>query len=126
MKTVNIQVRWAAAHPGQDRRLPGVVTHSKALSGFRLDQGWRSSSKTALGSLSTGSPAGHSLPLKKRRDGSMYSQAYVKAGRACWLRIRSVAVIVDTEQVSAGSGCGPSEGCCRHEATATAQIRVER
>ena len=28
MKTVNIQVKWAAAHPGQDRRLPGVVTRS--------------------------------------------------------------------------------------------------
>ena len=29
MKTVHIQVKWAAAHPGQDRRLPGVVTHSR-------------------------------------------------------------------------------------------------
>ena len=29
VKTVNIQVRWAAAHPGQDRRHPGVVTHSR-------------------------------------------------------------------------------------------------
>ena len=29
VKTVTIQVRWAAAHPGQDRRLPGVVTHSR-------------------------------------------------------------------------------------------------
>ena len=29
MKTVNIQVRWAAAHPGQDPRLPSVVTHSR-------------------------------------------------------------------------------------------------
>ena len=29
MKTVKIQVKWAAAHPGQDRRLPGVVTHSR-------------------------------------------------------------------------------------------------
>ena len=29
MKTVNIQVRWAAVHPGQDRRLPGLVTHSR-------------------------------------------------------------------------------------------------
>ena len=28
VKTVKIQVRWAAAQPGQDRRLPGVVTHS--------------------------------------------------------------------------------------------------
>ena len=29
VKTVKIQVKWAAAHPGQDRRLPGVVTHSR-------------------------------------------------------------------------------------------------
>ena len=28
-ETVNIQVRWAAAQPGQDRRLPGVATHSR-------------------------------------------------------------------------------------------------
>ena len=29
VKTVNIQVGWAAAHPQQNRRLPGVVTHSR-------------------------------------------------------------------------------------------------
>ena len=29
MKTVKIQVRGAAAHRGQDRRLLGVVTHSR-------------------------------------------------------------------------------------------------
>ena len=29
LKTVKIQVRWAAAHPGQDRRLPSVATHSR-------------------------------------------------------------------------------------------------
>ena len=45
---------------------------------FRLDPGWGSYSKTAPGSPSTGSPAGRSLLLKKRRD-SMYSQAYVRA-----------------------------------------------
>ena len=33
VKTVNIQVRWAAAHPGQDRQLQGVVTHFKAPAG---------------------------------------------------------------------------------------------
>ena len=42
-----------------------------------LDLGWRSSSKTAPGSLSTGSPAGRT-PLPE--DGSMYSQAYVRGG----------------------------------------------
>ena len=29
VKTVKIQVKWAAAQPGQDRRLPSVVTHSR-------------------------------------------------------------------------------------------------
>ena len=29
VKTVNIQVRWAAAQPGQDRLLPSVATHSR-------------------------------------------------------------------------------------------------
>ena len=29
VKTVKIQVRWAAAQPGQDRRLPSVATHSR-------------------------------------------------------------------------------------------------
>ena len=28
VKTVKIKVRWAAAQPGQDRRLPSVATHS--------------------------------------------------------------------------------------------------
>ena len=29
VKTVNIHVKWAAAHPGQDRRLPSVATNSR-------------------------------------------------------------------------------------------------
>ena len=41
MKTVNIQVRWAAAHPGQDHRLTGVMMHPRPLlvagSGTRLE-----------------------------------------------------------------------------------------
>ena len=41
MKTVKIQVRWAAAHPGQDRRFPSVATHS------RLEQGSSASQMTA-------------------------------------------------------------------------------
>ena len=28
MKTVKFQAKWAAVHPGQDRRLPGVATRS--------------------------------------------------------------------------------------------------
>ena len=31
VKTVKIQVRWAAAQPGQHRRLPSVATHSRLL-----------------------------------------------------------------------------------------------
>ena len=48
----------------------------KALAGRPAsDLGWRSSSKTAPGSLSTGSPAGRTPP---HGDGSMYSQANVR------------------------------------------------
>ena len=36
----NVQVRWAAAHPGQDRRLPSVVTHSRP---------WRATARTMVG-----------------------------------------------------------------------------
>ena len=61
------------------------------------DLGWGSFSKTAPGSLSTGSPAGRTPP---HGDGSMYSQANVRAGK--WLRPPPRAlpsVIVDTEKV---------------------------
>ena len=50
--------------PGQDRRLPGVMTHTRA--------------ERATWSLAERSPL-----LIKRRDGSMYSQAYVRAGKSC-------------------------------------------
>ena len=49
----------------------------KALAGDHAsDLGWGSYSKTAPGSLSTGSPAGRTPP---HGDGSMYSQANVRA-----------------------------------------------
>ena len=76
VKTVKIQVRWAAAQPGQDRRLPS-------------DLGWGSSSKTALGSLSTGSPTCRTPP---HEDGSMYSQANVRVGKCAAAPYPSVAV----------------------------------
>ena len=68
----------AAAHPGQDRRLPGAATHSGP---------WRASARSrvgirknpAPGSLSTGSLADRTPLLLKRGDGSMYSQAHVRA-----------------------------------------------
>ena len=78
MKTVNIQVKWAAAHPGQNRR--GRPTS---------DLGWGSSSRTAPGSLSIGSRAGRTPP---HADGSIFSQANVRAGKV-------PCVIVDTEKV---------------------------
>ena len=36
MKTVKIQVGWEAAHPVQDRRLPGVATHSRLWRATRV------------------------------------------------------------------------------------------
>ena len=46
-----------------------------------LDPGWGSSSKTAPGLLSTGSPASRTPHPKRGKDGggSMYSQAHVRA-----------------------------------------------
>ena len=79
VRTVNIQVKWAAAHPGQDRRLPGVVTHSRP---WRAPaRSWVGTTKVAPESLSTGSPAGRTLLLSMWGDGSMYSQVYVRALR---------------------------------------------
>ena len=72
-------VRWAAAHPGQDRRLPSVVTHSRLQRATSVhNQRWGSSSKTAPGSLSTGSPAGRTPP---HGNGSLYSKANVRVGK---------------------------------------------
>ena len=53
--------------------------------------------KTAPGSLLTGSPAGRTPP---HGDGSMYSQANVRAGKVLRAPIRALpSVIVDTEKV---------------------------
>ena len=89
MKKVNIQVRWAAAHPGQDRQLPNVVTHSRLQRTTSVRSRWGSSSKTAPGSLSTGSPAGRTPP---HGDVSMYSQANVRVGKCAAAPYPSVAV----------------------------------
>ena len=106
MKTVTIQVRWAAVHPGQDNLLPGVVTHSKLkrATSVRPRVGIVFKTKTAPGSLSTGSPAGRTPP---HGDGSMYGQANVRAGKCAAAPYPSVAVvIVDTEKVL-GKRMGP-------------------
>ena len=80
-----------------------VWRHTQGSSGRPAsDPGWGSSSKTAPGSLSTGSPASRFPP---HGDGSMYSQANVRAGK--WPRPPPRAlpsVIVDTEKGVAGSG----------------------
>ena len=56
-----------------------------------------SSSKTAPGSLSTGSPAGRTPP---HGDGSMYSQANVRVESVLRPPTRALpSVIVDTEKV---------------------------
>ena len=69
-----------------------------------LDQGWGSSSKTAPGSPSTGSPAGRAPP---HGDGSMYSQAHVRVESVLRLPARASQTCqcagekaeVDTEKV---------------------------
>ena len=85
MKTVKIQVRWAAAHPGQDRRLPTQGSSGRPAS----DLGWGSSSKMAPWSLSTGSPDGRTPP---HGDGSMCSQANVRVGKCAAAPYPSVVV----------------------------------
>ena len=100
MKTVKIQLKWAAAHPGQDRPLPSVATHS------RLQRATSVRSRVGIvlldgsGSLSTGSPAGRTPP---HGDGSMYSQAYVRVGKCAVVPYPSVAVR-DRGHYVAGSG----------------------
>ena len=88
VKTVNIQVRWAAAQPGQDRRLPSVVTRprpQRASARSRVG----TTKMVAPGSLSTGSPASRTPP---DGDGSMYSQANVRVGKCAAASYPSVAV----------------------------------
>ena len=66
-----------------------VWRHTQGSSGRPAsDLGWGSSSKTAPGSLSTGSQAGRT-PL--HGDGSMYCQANVRAGNCAAAPYPSVA-----------------------------------
>ena len=75
MKTVNIQVSWVAAHPGQDRRFPSVATHSRLQRATSVRSRVGIVLEDGSGSLSTGSLAGRTPP---HGDGSMYSQANVR------------------------------------------------
>ena len=97
VKTVKVQVKWAAAHRGQDRRLPVVVTHS------RLQRATSAPSTVGIvledgsGVAINWSPAGCTPP---HGDSSMYSQANIRAGKSCGPLARALpSVIVDTEKV---------------------------
>ena len=91
--------RWYGRQLTLDQTVGSRVWwHTQGSSGRPAsDLGWGSSSKTAPGSLSTGSPPGRTLPHK---DGSMHSQANGRAGKVLRLPIRALpSVIVDTEKV---------------------------
>ena len=97
VKTVKMQVRWAAAQPGQDRRLPGVATHS------RLQQATSVRSRVGIvledgsGVAIDWSPACRTPP---HGDGSMYSQANVREESVLRPPTRALpSVIVDTAKV---------------------------
>ena len=93
VKTVNIQVRWEAAQPGQDRRLPSVDT---LRAGDQHPIGWGSSSKTAPGSISD-SVTGRSYSSARRR---LNVQANVRVESVLRPPTRALpSVIVDTEKV---------------------------
>ena len=100
MKTVNIQVKWAAAHPGQDRRLPGCRDTLKAPSGRPASpsRGGDRPRRQLRGRYRQGPPASRTAP---HGDGSMYSQAKREGRKGAGTLCPSVArpVIVDTEQV---------------------------
>ena len=97
MKTVNIQVRWAAAQPGQDRRLPSVATHS------RLQRATSVRSRVGI-ILKDGSGVaidwvtGRSYSSARRRLNVQSGQR--KGGKCAAAPTRALpSVIVDTEKV---------------------------
>ena len=94
VKTVNIQVKWAAALLGQSRRLPSVVTHSRlwlatsvrSRVGIVLEDG----SRVAIDWVT-----GRSYSSARKR-----LQANVGAEKVLRSPIRALpSVIVDTEKV---------------------------
>ena len=91
--------RWDGRQLSLDKTVGSRVwRHTQGSSGRPAsDLGWGSSSKTAPGSLSTGSPAGRTPP---HGDGSMYSQANVREESVLRPPTRALpSVIVDTEKV---------------------------
>ena len=91
--------RWNGRQLTLDKTVGSRVWwHTQGFSGRPTSNlGWGSSSKTAPRSLSTGSPAGRTPP---HGDGSMYSQANVRAGKVLRPPILALpSVIVITEKV---------------------------
>ena len=91
--------RWDGRQLTLDKTVGSRVWwHTQGSRGQRaLYLWWWSLSKTAPGSLSTGSPAGRTPP---HGDGSMYSQAYVREESVLRLPVRAwPSVIVDTEKL---------------------------
>ena len=84
---------------------PGCGDTSKALASLGSILGG-DQCNLAPASLSTGSPADRAPLLLRRRDGSMYRQAHVRAEvmeKPCLVRAQP-SVIVATEKASAGRG----------------------
>ena len=96
MKTVKNSGEMGGSSPWTRPSAPEC--HTQGSTGRPAsDLGWGSFSKTAPGSLSTGSPAGRAPP---HGDGSMYSQANVRAGKVLRPPIRALpSVFVDTDKV---------------------------
>ena len=97
VKTVKIQVKWAAAQPGQDRRLPSVATHSRlqratsvrSTVGIVLEDG----SGVAIDWVT-----GRSYSSARRRLNVQSGQR--KGGKCAAAPARALpSVIVDTEKV---------------------------
>ena len=90
VKTGKYAGNKAAAHPGQDNRLLGVVTHPKSLRAPRSIKGW---------DQGTWIPACHRLGhwpvILLCGDGSMYSQAHVRGWRSAFHRPSSSVVAHD-------------------------------
>ena len=99
MKTVKIQVKWGGSSPWTRPSAPECGDTLKALAGDPAsDLGWGSSSKTAPGSLSTGSPAGRTPPHRRRLDVQSGQREVWKV--CCSPLSRALpSVIVDTEKV---------------------------
>ena len=105
----NDQQRRGGRSPWTRPSAPGCGDTSKALASFGSIKGG-DQGNLAPGSLSTGSPAGRAPLLLKREDGSVHSQAHVRANNSWHCQVRAKPpVIVSAEKVLAGSGECSSE-----------------